>query len=156
MFFVILVSPPFLGLQLYIRETIIIHSSLKLCTLYCSNFPFGSLFHIQTHWSLFQRSDIWMNFVKKVLSRRITYRMHFYIVINTTRMYRLFSEEWLKKNAKDQYRNSDTKRSKVTWDCCTENWNKKWSRYFKGKFIKCSRVYKNTKKDISRLNCFKS
>lgn len=35
--------------------------------------------------------------------------MHFYIVINTTRMYRLLSEKWLKKNPKDQYRNSDTK-----------------------------------------------
>ena len=58
----------------YVKLFGIIHSSLKLCILYFSNLPFGSflLLHIQTHWSLFPRSDNWMYFVKKLLSRRVT------------------------------------------------------------------------------------
>lgn len=42
--------------------------------LYFSSLPFGLflLLHIQTHRSLFPRSDNWMYFVKKLLSRRAT------------------------------------------------------------------------------------
>ena len=50
--------------------------------------------------------------------------MRFYIVINITRCAEFFLKKWFKKIPRDQYRNSDTKRSKVTWDCCKENWNK--------------------------------